>query len=84
MQIFPKTERGYIRIFWNIKGKVSNVYKDIELPHPDAEVAEKIFLLGGKAIIYFWDILMKILFPIAFRLMLCLNFIPEWNSNGAE
>ena len=38
---------------WKGQGRVSDVYNDVELPYPDAKVAEK--LCGGGAFFYTVD-----------------------------
>ena len=42
-----------IRDRWKGAGRVSNVYDDVELPYPDAKVAEKMF--GGGPYFYVLD-----------------------------
>jgi hypothetical protein len=35
-----------VRGRWKGRGRVSDIYDDIELPYPDAKVAEKLFFFG--------------------------------------
>jgi hypothetical protein len=39
-----------IRGRWKGKGRVSDVYDDVELPYPDCKVAEKLVLEDGVSI----------------------------------